>query len=381
MYECRLLESWEDIPTIHTFWQSVKYLPNTDYDLFRVIAKARSNIIRPHLIVLYKNNQPVSLLIGRIEKRSLSFRIGYLKLFNMPVDILQFLHGGFIGDTSNEAARNCIAAIQGHLTEKKADLACFTKLRLDSPIFEYAQTLPHYTCRDHNLKPQLHWKINLPDSFQNYMQPKKRLRKRIREFNNKFRNRIEYQKYFNKRQVLEFCQKAESIAEKTYQRSLGVGFIHNDEWEQRLFNEAEKGGFRGYILSVDGQPVAFELATLYKDVCHCNCSAYDPAFRKFSIGHILFTMLLEDIIENTTASVVDYGIGDADYKKRFGNESWEESDLCIYPMTFKGIQLNLYRCITTFITKTLTGMAEKLGVKNIVKKKWRLLLVKNKNRQ
>ena len=376
MYEIKLLESWEDITEVKNFWQSVKYLPNTDYDLFNIIADSRSNIIRPHLIVLYKNDQPVTLLIGRIEKRNLSFRIGYLKLFNMPVDMLQLLHGGFIGETSDKAAQKCISAIIDHLKEKKAGLACFTKLKLDSPLFKYAQSIPYFPCRDHNLKPQLHWKINLPDSYQQFLQPKKRLRKRMREFNNKFRDRIRYQTFFNQSDVLEFCQKAESIAKKTYQRGLGVGFIHNTEWEERLYNEATKGGFRGYVMFIDGLPVAFELATLHKNVCHCNCSAYDPAFRKFSIGHILFTMLLKDIIENTTATTVDYGIGDADYKKRFGNESWEESDICIYPMTFKGIRLNLYRYLTTLISKTLTGIAEKIGLKNIVKKKWRLILVK-----
>ena len=376
MYKCRLLENWDDISQIKTFWQSMRYLPNTDFDLFNIIAKERSNIIRPHLVVLFRNDLPVTLLIGRIERRNLQFRIGYLKMFNIPVNTLQILHGGFIGETTDATAKICMSFLLDNLPKKKIGLVCFTKLRMDSPLFHYASSAPHILCRDHNLKPQLHWKINLPGSYQQYMQPKKRLRKRIREFNNKFRGRIKYQTYSKTEHVLQFCEKAEHIAKKTYQRSLGVGFIHNHEWEQRLFNEAAKGGFRGYIMSIDDQPVAFELATLHKDVCHCNCSAYDSTYRKYSIGHILFTVLLEDMITNAGATAVDYGIGDADYKKRFGNECWEETDIYIYPMTLKGVKLNLYRYVTTFITKSFSGLVDKVGLKDLVKKKWRGLLVK-----
>ena len=47
----------------------------------------------------------------------------------------------------------------------------------------------------------------------------------------------------------------------------------------------------------------------------------------------------------TTARVLDYGVGDAEYKRRFGTRSWREGNVFIYARTFRGIRINLTRTV------------------------------------
>src|SRR5262249_50397213 len=92
---------------------------------------------------------------------------------------------------------------------------------------------------------------------------------------------------------------AESIAQKTYQRALGVGFADNAETRARMKLETENGWSRSYILYLEKKPVAFWLGVAYKNVFHSNYMGYDPAIAKYSPGMYLVTTVIEQMSTET----------------------------------------------------------------------------------
>jgi CelD/BcsL family acetyltransferase involved in cellulose biosynthesis len=50
---------------------------------------------------------------------------------------------------------------------------------------------------------------------------------------------------------------------------------------------------------------------------------YDPAFASHSPGLVLLPRLIEDLVTTRAADSVDFGAGDADYKRMFANTSFQ----------------------------------------------------------
>ena len=56
----------------------------------------------------------------------------------------------------------------------------------------------------------------------------------------------------------------------------------------------------------------------------------DPAYTNLRVGTYVLMKLVEDLCADPTVDVLDFGFGDADYKRRFGQESWAETDVFVF---------------------------------------------------
>jgi CelD/BcsL family acetyltransferase involved in cellulose biosynthesis len=65
--------------------------------------------------------------------------------------------------------------------------------------------------------------------------------------------------------------------------------------------------------------VAFVLGFQYRGVFHYSDVAYDEEFAGLSPGSVLLFLLLEDLFGHCRPSILHFGIGEADYKRRFSN--------------------------------------------------------------
>src|SRR5262249_24075617 len=131
-------------------------------------------------------------------------------------------------------------------------------------------------------------------------------------------------RYESEADIDRVMEHAESIACRTYQRGLGVGFVANDENRQRFLVDAKRGRFRAYFLYLGEKPIAFFLGTLHKNVLYDNFTAYDPAHAKYSPGTFLFYKIFEELCRDGIKAV-DFGFGDAWYKAQFGNQRNDET--------------------------------------------------------
>jgi CelD/BcsL family acetyltransferase involved in cellulose biosynthesis len=133
----------------------------------------------------------------------------------------------------------------------------------------------------------------------------------------------------------------------------------------------EQGWFRAYVLYLDGRPAAFQYGELYAGRFRLGRPGYDPGLAHLRIGQYVLLRLLDDLCRDDDARILDYGPGDAEYKRRFGSHSRREGSVVIYAPTFRAARINVLRTVlsgSVSLAKRAIGRGELF---NRIKKGWR----------
>jgi hypothetical protein len=165
----------------------------------------------------------------------------------------------------------------------------------------------------------------------------------------------------------------EEIAQKTYQRGLGAGFVYDDENLHRMSLSANRGWLRAYLLYINKRPCAFWAGTLYEDVFYLDFTGYDPQFRQYEPGTVLLVRMIEDLCQHGIRKV-DFGYGEAFYKQRFCNESWREASVYIFSTEIRSILINIMRTLVVSASNLAEKTLKRVNYLNKLKKYWRIML-------
>jgi len=69
--------------------------------------------------------------------------------------------------------------------------------------------------------------------------------------------------------------------------------------------------------------------------------------------------------------VFDFGFGDADYKRHFSDESWDESDLVLFAPTARAVAVNAGRTAVMGAAVQARRVLERFGLADRLKTMWR----------
>ena len=86
----------------------------------------------------------------------------------------------------------------------------------------------------------------------------------------------------------------------------------------------------------------------------------------------------EDFCNDKTTEAVDYGFGDAQYKRSYCNQSWREASLYFFAPTLKGLKLNAARTATIGISQFAKSVLDRTGFLTKAKRVWRKHLTPEK---
>lgn len=374
-YTIKTIRTVSGIEDIRSIWEKMQWHPNADIDFYLTILNSRSEIRNPHVVVLYLGGIPKSMMVGRIEERRFEFKIGYKTIFKPRVRLFTVVYGGLFGINSSEISDLFIGEIVGLLGRGEADMALSGYVGKNSYFYHSARTIPGGFFRGYFPDHSQHFEATLPnkcDEFLKKLKSKHRywIRRMSRLLETDYPGKVRLKIYQEQSQLDQFCSDVESIAEKTYQRGLGAGFILNNENKERMALSASRGWLRGYILYADGQPCAFWIGTYYGGRFHINFTGYDPNFKKYEPGTILFMKMIEDLCKSDIKKI-DFGFGDAFYKRRFSDKKWEEVSSIIFSRSFRGIRLNFMDTSTRACSKIARRVLEKITLLEKVKKHWR----------
>ncbi len=375
-HRIRVVRTRSEIESLRAFWSSCNPSRDADIDFFQFILDIYPQVQRPHIVVLYEGGLPTALLVGRLEASRVPVKLGYVALPVPELRVLQIVHGGWLGDISEHNARMLIESIMNSLATGEADAASFHSPDVNSPLVKYARSLPSWWCGDHLINPQAHRLCELPEkagSFLAGLSKKGRYnqRKRAESIACDFaESRIE--RFGSSADLDPLMRDAETVAAKSYQRGLGVGFSETPVIRSRLHFEASKGWLRGYILYFDGQPVALWIGSLRNGVFLSEYVSYDPAYAKYGPGLHLILSILEELQASSSRLVrlIDFGIGDATYKELLANLSRQESTVYVFAPRVKPVCINLLRASIgklNRLAKSLLGRSWLAGIK----RRWR----------
>lgn len=367
----------DSLESAQPLWEQWQTHPNADFDFFSTVVKSRTNVVDPVVLVIFKNDIPVALAAGRLEKVPLPVSFGYLKVSNSEILQLTIIYGGLMGAWDEPGATVLIRHLRRMMRQKHIDAVYCSAMSHDHPVYTAANRIVPFYLRDSILKNNLHWWSDHPASYDAFLKKinskhRTQLRSKERKLAEYGSGPVETKIFSTPEEAPLFSAIAEKIARTTYLRGLGEGFYNSDEMRNRLDLAARKGWMRGYVLYANEQPCAFWLGTLYNHVFYLEYTGFDSAFKDFAAGQILFMKMVEHLCSAGNISGMDFGFGDAAYKQRYGDRNWEESDLYLFAAAPGMLLANTMRKSAALLRRTAEKALQRFDLLKMIKKQWRI---------
>lgn len=326
------------------------------------------------MVVLSGGGRVEAMAVARVEDIALASSVGYRNVYRPTVRSITLVHGGIAGVDSEATAQGLVRELRRALGRGEADVVLLPALRTDHPLYAAANAGTTGFLRERS-GASTHRRLCLPASLDEFLATKSgKTRESVRRYAKRFR------KEYGDRLAVELLRRPEdaerlfsdldAVAEKTYQRGLGVAFADTEEHRSLTLLGLDRGWFRAYVLYLDGAPIAFWPGYAYGGTFFIGTPGYDPAYAHHRVGQFLQAEMTEALCRDEEIEYLDYGFGDSEYKRRFGNESWEEADILLFAPTFKGIRV---RAVRTAVASSV-GLAKRvLGGERAarLKKEWR----------
>lgn len=182
------------------------------------------------------------------------------------------------------------------------------------------------------------------------------LRRSLRRFESNFSGRLEFSTHCSVDEVTDFINRVAVVSKRTYQaRQLGLGIVADSYIGNKVIEGARRGYARCYLLTVDGQPVAWRVGFLFNAVYSSHHVGYDPDFEKWHPGVVLHLHSVRDLSGNGVgAHTLDMLYGDNEFKRKASNLSRIERNYYLFPRTPRG-------WATSFALRSFNGLSALLG--------------------
>ena len=380
-YYLRVIKSLSEMDCLRSFWEAEQFYPSADFEFFKLILETRPNILFPCIITLFRGDNPVALLSGRIENTKLPIRVGYATILSIPVRQLVFVPGGFMGERTGNNLGRLLVPISHVMSSLRLDCTVFERIRIGQ--IEHDLITRAFKSNQLGFSSNIikHWILHLPKTWEDFLKSRKAkhrywLRRLPRVLNRDFGGEWEIKRYSTLETVEKFAEAAESVASNTYQRAIGAGFRLNEEYLHRLKLEARRGQLRGYILFIKNKPQAFWYCFTYNHVLYLAATGYNPDYRKYELGTVLLMKVFQDHC-GSKITTVDFGEGDSDYKRRYASEFFEEESIIVFPRSMRGLFLRTIHNSVVYGTMLAKKFIDRLGLLQKLKTYWRRRLLIN----
>lgn len=351
---------------------------NADLDYFLSAIETREEVVRPHVVSTEVDGAPHSLLVARLERVVLPVRFGYKQLYGPRLRTLTVVQGG-VRAPDDAHVEPLFDEVRAALADREADVIRLRLLRIGTKLHGLARTRASWLTRDHHSRPSRHWRLRLPGSLDEVLRAQSaRTRANHRRYARKLEEelgpRLSCRVFRDPADLPQLIRDVEKVAVKTYQHRLGAGF-GGDEADGRLLAlAAERGWLRAYLLYVDGAPAAFWLGHAYRRTFFTGPTGYDPKLAHLRLGTYVLMKMIEDLCGDNDVDYVDYGFGEAEYKRHFGDESWLEEDVLVFAPTVRGVRVNLARAGLLTMADAFRRVSERTPFLRGVKRGWRIRL-------
>ncbi|HCO96266.1 MAG TPA: hypothetical protein DIU00_20390 [Phycisphaerales bacterium] len=377
-------KNFREIEAIRPIWEQMQRgesAPsiNADIDRYLSVLEAMKEAAQPYVIVLYQDGDPKAMVMGRIETRQITCRIGYATIFKPSLRCLSVVYGGILGQPDENVSAVLVKELMNLLRQRKVGAIFFNYLRTDSNIYKAVSGVPGFWERNHFPTIQQHWETQIPSSSDEM----NRLisRKRQRKINRCIRNlekeygSLKVECYRQKKDIDVFVRMASQISSFSYQAGLGFRFVY-DRLTRSILKQSQRDGWlRAYVLYAGSEPIAFEYGCVIGDRYFAESAAYDARFRVYGPGTILQVKTFEQLTLENSVATYDYGFGDAIYKQQFGNFSWPEASVYIFAHALYPIIINLLYSSVKGLSIGSASLMERLKLTAKIKRWWRNYLL------
>ncbi len=370
----RVIQRIDEVESLRPLWEHWQFHPNSDLDQFLLICRQRRDVRRPYIMVVSYQDEPRAMLVARVEEGHVAPSIGYFTPFRFPVVRLAVIYRGWLGQIDDAIASEFLRGLDNALAGGEFDIVELCHLPEESPLHKAVGKM-RGKYREGRVVWSVHHDLTLPQEVGGLLQRMKSkhrswVRRKARELEDAFPGRSRFRTLCAGEDLGALFPELEAVARLTYQRGLGVDFTANAEQQEKfaLFNRRKM--LRAWILNLNEIPRAYALGVVYGDTFHFSMTGYDPSFRRFELGTLVFHKMVDDLIREGVKKL-DFGLGDADYKQRLGDNSWREASLQFYRRGMKSMVISSATGTIGLITRAGRKVADQLGVVNKMKSAWR----------
>ncbi len=377
--DIELVDTFEGCRRIRDEWLSLRetassHAPNSDPDRFIAVTSVHENA-RPYVLVVWDGPRLEGLLVGRFSLKPLVCRIGYFRFKTYPLRSVDVVYGGILAATGDRAIRALCGHMLAMLSAGHVDHVQINHLRVDNPAFSMLKGLawaeftePHYIRR------------LVPGSIgQTLARHSSAHRAKIRRYDRllceAFNSRVELRCFRRPDDVGGFLSLVSPLAERTYQHTLAVAVHDTPLWRSVLSVESEKGRMQSYVLMANGRPIAYQNGVIYGSTYYCDGRGYDSELRDLRPGNVLSHRIAEELCA-CGCDCIDYGFGDAEYKRVYGTDKWEETSLQLHGHSARARAARFLIASSRRVAGALATVSKSLGVEARLKKGWRSRLRK-----
>lgn len=387
--ETKLKEGWKttvardfhQIEAIRPIWEKMQDrepypVPNADINQYLSVIKASGDDLWPYVVLIEDNGRPMAMIIGWIAKHQLTIRLGYTTLLSPRLRCLTVVYGGILGQPEREFCSLLVSELMKQCRDQGLDMLHFNHLRTDTCLHQAIRRMPSLFCSGHFPHVEPHWIMPVPENISLFYQscsPKTRntLRRKIKKLEREFADQIKIFDYCDEDDLKEAVNIASKISIRTYQHGLGAGFSNDDRTYNMMATAASQGWFRMSVLSVKGEPCAFQLGYHYGKTYFLGQLAFDPQWKHWNVGTFLFIKVLEDLCRDTSVQTFDFGFGDAQYKMAYGDQYWNEASISVFAPQLYPVLINMLRTSVTALNSALEYAVNKTGIADRIKRYWR----------
>jgi hypothetical protein len=239
-------------------------------------------------------------------------------------------------------------ALYASVRAAEADALYLRHVETGSAAHRWAAEAPGRLCRRRRGQEAVHWVAELPPSSEALLasltaKQRENLRRTKRLLDGELADwEIVVRSDWRDLTLLE--GEIAHVASRSYQQA--VRAEPGDEPLQRELIRLglEKDWYRAYVMYIGGEPAAYWTGFQYRGSFGWGGeTAFDPRYSRFGIGTFLLVHMLGDLCEHHGVRTLNFGFGDADYKRLYATRSWREEDVLVAAPTFKGIRTSLTR--------------------------------------
>lgn len=371
-----LAQTVSQVSALRDEWQDLPLDPNGDLDFYLTVVQSHKEILRPHVVVLREAGKAKSIILGRIEEKPLIVPVGYKKLSTRPVRFLMLIHGGMLGEDSEQSARSIVDSIQQTLRKGEADVAWFYGLDTASELYRVSRAAGSVFTKDLFPSQLQRWRGRLPGSYESLLRQlsantRHNLKRYSKRLQQAFAGQLEVRSYRSSSDLNKILADTEEIASKTYHRGMGVGFVNNDETRKLMALAANQGWLRAHVLYIAGSPAAFWNGFLYRRTFFTWTTGYSPEVADYRPGTFLLQKMFEELCNEGAADEVDFGFGDAQYKRDWCDHEQVQASFLLFAPNLKSVALNCFRTPLIAASSTARDLLARAGALQTFKKRWR----------
>lgn len=348
---------------------------NAHPDHLASLVSTSHGTMRPHVVVATRDGQVVAMLVGRHETLRFGHEVGYKEVRLPALRAVTVVYGGLLGNPSDDLIEELLASLRASLASGEADAVVFRELRVGSPIHRLVTTSSGVK-RSRLSRRSTHRELSLPGSAEEFQRS---LSKSTRESVKRYRRRLERELgerlgvrvYSSPDQVAEVVSALDAVAARSWQRDLGTAFRDDEGHRSRTELALRRGWFRACVVSADGVPIAFWHGTGLGGRLVSGIPGFDPAYSELRVGTYALVRLIENLTTDPEFDVLDFGFGDAEYKRRLATASWEEETIALFARRPKPLAVALAHGGLYATTEWARGALRRAGLVDRARNAWR----------